>query len=85
MFSGEAQPSTTNRQRGELKKSESRISKRKQQVTKPLNIGLIGCGFMGRAHSNAYRKVNNFFDRKLSKYFGKPVQVSNVRLDQMKA
>ena len=21
---------------------------------KPLNIGMIGCGFMGRAHSNAY-------------------------------
>ncbi len=29
---------------------------------KPWNIGLIGCGFMGRAHSNAYRKVGNFFD-----------------------
>ena len=29
---------------------------------KPLRIGLIGCGFMGRAHSNAYRKVGNFFD-----------------------
>jgi len=29
---------------------------------KPLNIGLIGYGFMGRTHSNAYRKVNNFFD-----------------------
>ena len=29
--------------------------------TKPLNIGLIGYGFMGRAHSNAYRKVNQFF------------------------
>src|SRR2546426_6563377 len=29
---------------------------------KPLNIGLIGYGFMGRAHSNAYRKVGNFFD-----------------------
>ncbi|MGI9519702.1 MAG: Gfo/Idh/MocA family protein [Pirellulaceae bacterium] len=28
----------------------------------PLNIGMIGYGFMGRAHSNAYRKVNNFFD-----------------------
>src|SRR6266581_4638209 len=28
---------------------------------KKLNIGLIGYGFMGRAHSNAYRKVNNFF------------------------
>src|SRR3982751_5214302 len=29
---------------------------------KPLNIGLIGYGFMGRTHSNAYRRVNNFFD-----------------------
>ena len=29
---------------------------------KKLNIGLIGYGFMGRAHSNAYRRVNNFFD-----------------------
>src|SRR5437762_2760714 len=31
-------------------------------MTKPLNVGLIGYGFMGRAHSNAYRKVGNFFD-----------------------
>src|SRR5437764_12239754 len=31
-------------------------------MTKPLNIGMIGYGFMGRAHSNAYRKVNNFFE-----------------------
>jgi predicted dehydrogenase len=30
-------------------------------MAKPLNIGMIGYGFMGRAHSNAYRKVNNFF------------------------
>ena len=29
---------------------------------KPLNIGMIGYGFMGRTHSNAYRTVNNFFD-----------------------
>src|SRR6266480_2967591 len=29
---------------------------------KKLNIGIVGYGFMGRAHSNAYRKVNNFFD-----------------------
>jgi predicted dehydrogenase len=29
---------------------------------KKLNIGLVGYGFMGRTHSNAYRKVNNFFD-----------------------
>jgi predicted dehydrogenase len=27
-----------------------------------LRIGLIGCGFMGRAHSNAYNRVGNFFD-----------------------
>ncbi len=30
-------------------------------MSKPLNIGMIGYGFMGRAHSNAYRKVANFF------------------------
>lgn len=29
---------------------------------RPWNVGLIGCGFMGRAHSNAWRKVGNFFD-----------------------
>jgi predicted dehydrogenase len=30
-------------------------------MTKPLNIGMIGYGFMGRAHSNAYRQVGQFF------------------------
>ncbi len=30
-------------------------------MSKPLNVGVIGCGFMGRAHSNALRKVSNFF------------------------
>jgi myo-inositol 2-dehydrogenase/D-chiro-inositol 1-dehydrogenase len=29
---------------------------------KPLNIGLVGYGFMGRAHSNAFRQAANFFD-----------------------
>lgn len=29
---------------------------------KTLNVGLIGYGFMGRAHSNAFRRVGNFFD-----------------------
>jgi len=28
----------------------------------PLNIALIGYGFMGRAHSNAWRQVRAFFD-----------------------
>jgi predicted dehydrogenase len=32
---------------------------------KPLNIGLIGTGFMGRAHSNAYNQVNRFFPHEL--------------------
>src|ERR1700751_1208564 len=27
-----------------------------------LNIGLVGYGFMARAHSNAYLSVNQFFD-----------------------
>src|SRR3954452_16828147 len=29
---------------------------------KKLNIGLVGCGFMGRTHSNAFGRVTNFFD-----------------------
>jgi predicted dehydrogenase len=29
---------------------------------KPLNIGIVGYGFMGRTHSNAYKRVNDFFD-----------------------
>src|SRR2546425_8204977 len=31
-------------------------------MTKPLNIGMIGYGFMGKAHSNAYLQANRFFD-----------------------
>lgn len=27
-----------------------------------LNIGMVGYGFMGKAHSNAYHRVNQFFD-----------------------
>src|SRR5450432_564908 len=29
---------------------------------KNLNIGLVGYGFMGRTHANAFRSVSNFFD-----------------------
>ena len=32
-------------------------------MTKPLNVAVLGCGFMGRTHSNAYCQVNHFFDR----------------------
>lgn len=31
-------------------------------MAKNLNIGMIGYGFMGRAHSNGYLRVSNFFD-----------------------
>ncbi len=31
-------------------------------MTKPLNIAVLGCGFMGKAHSNAYSQVRHFFD-----------------------
>jgi predicted dehydrogenase len=30
-------------------------------VSTPINIGIVGYGFMGRAHSNAYRQVSQFF------------------------
>jgi len=29
---------------------------------KTLNLGVIGCGFMGRTHSNAFRQAPQFFD-----------------------
>src|SRR5688572_19801847 len=29
---------------------------------KELRVGMVGYGFMGRTHSNAFRKVSNFFD-----------------------
>jgi predicted dehydrogenase len=30
-------------------------------VSQPLRIGLVGYGFMGRTHSNAYKRVGDFF------------------------
>ena len=31
-------------------------------MARPLRIGMIGYGFMGRAHSNGYNRVKDFFD-----------------------
>jgi predicted dehydrogenase len=31
-------------------------------MAKPLNVGMIGYGFMGKAHSNAFTQVGHFFD-----------------------
>src|SRR5512137_1696944 len=47
---------------------------------KKLNVGLIGCGFMGRTHSNASRRVNNFFDLEYQ-----PVLKSVCDLDEARA
>ena len=30
-------------------------------MAKELRVGMIGYGFMGRAHSNAYKRLNDFF------------------------
>ena len=40
--------------------SQSNRSGSKQQPV--LNVAMIGHAFMGRAHGNAYRQVNRFFD-----------------------
>jgi len=31
-------------------------------MTEELNVGLVGCGFMGKAHSNAWLNAGKFFD-----------------------
>jgi predicted dehydrogenase len=33
---------------------------------KQINVGIVGYGFMGRTHANAFRKVGNFFDLPLT-------------------
>ena len=30
-------------------------------MAKELRVGMIGYGFMGRTHSNAYKRLNDFF------------------------
>ena len=49
-------------------------------MSKPLNIGMIGYGFMGRAHSNAYVQVSHFFDTQ-----HKPVLKAVCARDEAKA
>lgn len=49
-------------------------------MPKPLNIGMIGYGFMGRAHSNAYANVSHFFDLE-----HKPVLKAVCARDEAKA
>ena len=37
------------------------VSRGGERMTGPLRIGVVGYGFMGRAHANAWRRVPNFF------------------------
>ena len=45
-----------------LKTNTFTLATKRNSWQNPLNIGMIGYGFMGRAHSNGYRRVSNFFD-----------------------
>lgn len=51
-------------------------------MAKTLNIGVLGCGFMGRAHSNAWLQVNHFFEREhkpvLKACYGRPEDKSKL-------
>ena len=49
-------------------------------MRKPLYIGMIGYGFMGRVHSNAYANANHFFDLEY-----KPVLKAVCARDEEKA
>ncbi len=31
-------------------------------MSNEIKVGIVGTQFMGRAHSNAYRRVSDFFD-----------------------
>ena len=51
---------------------------------KELRVGVIGYGFMGRTHSNAYQKISHFFDidyavRKLGLRTDAPELIALVR------
>lgn len=49
----------------------------------PLNIAVLGCGFMGRAHANAYSQVGHFFENKhhpvLKTCYGRPENKTNLQ------
>ncbi len=40
----------------------SRSNRGRRAAATPLNVAMVGHAFMGRAHGNAYRQANRFFD-----------------------
>ena len=49
---------------------------------KSLNIGLVGYGFMGRTHTNGYKRVSDFFPDLGHRPVLKAVCGRTVRVDQ---
>ena len=50
-----------------------------RMAKKPLNIGMIGYGFMGRAHSNAYRKRQQLLRPRISTRCSRPSAAATRR------
>src|SRR6266571_700622 len=52
------------------------------ETKKTLRVALIGCGFMGKTHSNAWRQVSHFFplkaDLDLNTIYGFPNEVATA-------
>ncbi len=44
-----------------MRSAHKRFKLEQMKNKKELRIGLIGCGFMGRTHSNGYKRVGDFF------------------------
>src|SRR5436305_10832896 len=57
-MAGRSEPDALGRRRPSSSRSPGELMAAK----KPLNIGLVGYGFMGRTHSNGYKRANDFFD-----------------------
>src|SRR5262249_28495065 len=46
----------------ERKRGGTKGARLKFMAKKQWRVGLVGCGFMGREHASAYKKVNHFFE-----------------------
>ena len=51
-------------------------------ASRTIRVGLIGCGFMGRTHSNAYRRLHNFFPEEHQPVLKAICDVNRQKADQ---
>ena len=49
------------KKRGEVDNEQTQASPAREEFMKKLNVAIIGSGFMGKAHSNAWRQAPKFF------------------------